>query len=118
MDGLWRVVIRQAARHVPEGEPIRVRVDETEGCLVKDASSAKKRKCYLEVFFTTVLRLGSEQILKEYRGRWSVEILIREATESFGLGKDRCRNARKIAGINNFHLLIRAAEVLYRAEVS
>ena len=35
----------------------------------KDASSAKKRKRYLEVFFTTVLRLGSEQILKEYRGR-------------------------------------------------
>ena len=69
MDGLWRAVIRQAARHVPEGEPIRVRVDETEGCLVKDASSAKKRKRYLEVFFTTVLRLGSEQILKGYRGR-------------------------------------------------
>ena len=106
------------------GEPIRVRVDETEGCLVKNASSAKKRKRYLEVFFTTVLRLGSEQILKEYRGRWSVEmcwsveILIREAKESFGLGKDRCRNAQKIAGINNFRLLIGAAEVLYRAEVS
>ena len=74
MDGLWRAVIRQAARHVPEGEPIRVRVDETERCLVKDASSAKKRKRYLEVFFTTVLRLGSEQILREYRGRWSVEM--------------------------------------------
>lgn len=29
MDGLWRAVIRQAARRVPEGEPIRVRVDET-----------------------------------------------------------------------------------------
>ena len=77
---------------------------------LKDASSAKKRKRYLEVFFTTVLRLGPEQILKEYRGRWSVEmrwsveILIREAKESFGLGKDRCRNAQKIAGINNFRL--------------
>ena len=80
------------------------------------ASSAKKRKRYLEVFFTTVLRLGPEQILKEYRGRWSIEILIREARESFGLGKDRCRNARKISGINNFRLLIGAAEVLYTAE--
>jgi hypothetical protein len=68
------------------------------------------------VFFTTVLRLGPEQILKEYRGRWSVEILIREAKESFGLGKDRCRNAQKIAGINNFRLLIGAAEMLYTAE--
>ena len=84
----------------------------------KDASSAKKRKRYLEVFFTTVLRLGPEQILKEYRGRWSVEILIREAKESFGLGKDRCRNAQKIAGISNFRLLIGAAEVLYRAETN
>jgi len=29
MDGLWRMVIRQAADQVPEGKPIRVRVDET-----------------------------------------------------------------------------------------
>ena len=81
-----------------------------------EASSAKKQKRYLEVFFTTDLRLGAEQILKEYRGRWSIEILIREANESFGLGQDRCRNARKISGINNFRLLIGAAEVLYTAE--
>jgi hypothetical protein len=83
---------------------------------LKDADSAKKRKRYLEVFFTTDLRLGPEQILREYRGRWSVEILIREAKESFGLGKDQCRNTRKISGINNFRLLIGAAEVLYTAE--
>lgn len=83
---------------------------------LKDADSAKKRKRYLEVFFTTDLRLGAEQILEEYRGRWSIEILIREAKESFGLGQDRCRNCRKIAGINNFRLLIGATEVLYVAE--
>jgi hypothetical protein len=40
MDGLWRAVIRQAARYVPEGEPIRVRVDETEGCLVGEEAKA------------------------------------------------------------------------------
>lgn len=83
---------------------------------LKDADSAKKRKRYLEVFFTTDLRLSPEQILREYRGRWSIEILIREAKESFGLGRDRCRNTRKISGINNFRLLIGAAEVLYTAE--
>jgi len=83
---------------------------------LKDADSAKKRKRYLEVFFTTNLRLDPEQILREYQGRWSIEILIREAKESFGLGKDRCRNTRKISGINNFRLLIGAAEVLYTAE--
>jgi len=70
------------------------------------------------VFFTTDLRLGAEQVLEEYRGRWSIEILIREARESYGLGKDRCRNTRKISGINNFRLLIGAAEVIYMAETT
>lgn len=65
---------------------------------LKEASSPKKRKRYLEVFFTTDLGRSAEQILEEYRGRWSIEILIREAKESFGLGKDRCRNIRKIRG--------------------
>lgn len=87
---------------------------------VKEASSGtaspKKRRRYLEVFFTTGRRLSVEQILREYRGRWSIEILIREARESFGLGRDRCRNSRKISGVNNFRLLIGAAEVLYMAE--
>jgi hypothetical protein len=83
---------------------------------LKDADSPKKRKRYLEVFFTTDRRLSAAQILEEYRGRWSIEILIREAKESFGLGKDRCRNTRKIAGINNFRLLIGAAEVLCTAD--
>lgn len=83
---------------------------------LKDASSAKKRKRSLEVSFATDLRLGAEQILEKYRGRWSIEILIREAKESFGLGQDWCRNCRKIAGINDFRLLIGATEVLYEAE--
>jgi hypothetical protein len=83
---------------------------------LKGASTAKKRKRYLEVFFTTDLGLSPEQILEEYRGRWSIEILIREAKESFGLGQDRCRNTRKISGTDNFRLLIGAAEVLYTAE--
>jgi len=79
-------------------------------------TSSKKGKRYVEVFFTTDLQFDTEQILKEYRGRWSVEILIREANESFGLGEDRCRNAQKINGINNFRLLIGAIEALYVAE--
>lgn len=83
---------------------------------LKDAPSAQQRRRWLEVFFTTNRRLSPGEILSEYRGRWSVEILIREARESFGLGKDRCRNVRKITSINNFRLLIGAAEVLYTAE--
>ena len=84
-----------------------------QGCLVGEEAKVLSGSVFYD---RSSARLRA--VLKEYRGRWSVEILIREAKESFGLGKDRCRNARKIAGINNFHLLIRAAEVLYRAEVS
>lgn len=82
----------------------------------KDAPSAKKQKRHLEVFFTTTLRLVSEQILREYQGCWSIEILIREAIEGFELGQDRCHDTRKLSGINDVRLLIGAAEVLYTAE--
>ena len=85
---------------------------------LKEADSAKRRKRYLETFFTTDRSLCAEEVLAEYRRRWSVEILIREAKESFGLGKDRCRNTDTIQGINNLRLLIGAAEVLYVAETS
>lgn len=40
---------------------------------LKDADSSKKRKRYLEVFFTIDLRFDAEQILEEYQGRWSID---------------------------------------------
>jgi hypothetical protein len=69
---------------------------------LKEADSAKKRKRYLEVFFTTGLRLSAEHILEEYQGHWSIGILIWEARESSGLEKDCCRAPETIVGANNF----------------
>jgi hypothetical protein len=48
--------------------------------------------------------LSGEEVLQEYGRRWSVEILIREAKQFGGLGKDRCRKLRRIRGVNAFRL--------------
>lgn len=110
-EAIWQNVLPGKALRV-----LIVRRPHLKGTSSKKETSSKKGKRYLEVFFTTDLQFDTEQILEEYRGRWSVEILIREANESFGLGEDRCRNAQKIKGINNLRLLIGAIEALYVAE--
>ena len=76
---------------------------------------ATKQKKALEAFFTSLLRLDGKQILAEYRGRWSVEILIREAREHYGLGQDRCRRYARIVGVNGLRMVLGAAEVLWFA---
>lgn len=82
---------------------------------LRQATSKRRRQRWLEVFFTTALELTLDEILAEYRGRWTIEILIHEARESFGLGQDRCRRYARIEGVNAFRLLIGAAEVLFFA---
>lgn len=74
-----------------------------------------KQKKALEAFFTSLLRLEMKQILAEYRARWSVEILIREAREHYGLGQDRCRRYERIVGVNGFRMVVGAAQVLWFA---
>ena len=76
---------------------------------------ATKQKKALEAFFTSLLLLDMKQILAEYRARWSVEILIREAREHYGLGQDRCRRYERIVGVNGFRMVIGAAQVLWFA---
>ena len=83
---------------------------------LKEARSKKQRQRYVEAFFTTDLWLSLEQILQEYQGRWSVEITIWQARQSFGLGQDRCRRYRRVVGINAFRMVLVAAQVLYFAE--
>jgi hypothetical protein len=75
-----------------------------------------KQKKPLEAFFTSWLSLNEQAILAEYRGRWSVEILIREAREHYGLGQDRCRKYERIVGVNGFRMVIGAAQVLWFAQ--
>ncbi len=74
-----------------------------------------KQKKPLEAFFTTWLGLEGPSILAEYRGRWSIEILIREAREHYGLGQDRCRRFERIVGVNGLRMVIGAAQVLWFA---
>ena len=78
-------------------------------------AQATKQKKALEAFFTSLLLLDMEQLLAEYRARWSVEILIREAREHYGLGQDRCRRYERIVGVNSFRMLVGAAQVLWFA---
>ncbi len=77
---------------------------------------ATKRKKVIEAFFTSLGTLSAEQILQEYRARWSIEILIREAREHYGLGQDRCRRYRRIVGVNGFRMVLGACQVLWFAQ--
>ncbi|MBN2872032.1 MAG: transposase, partial [Halothiobacillaceae bacterium] len=73
------------------------------------------QKNELEAFFTSRCCLGVEELLQEYRDRWSVEILIREAKQCYGLGQDRCRRYERIVGINGLRMLVGACQVLWFA---
>lgn len=79
-----------------------------------EAQRHRKKKA-LEAYFTSLTSLEAAPLLAEYRGRWSIEILIREAREHYGLGQDRCRRYDRIVGVNGFRLLIGAAQVLWFA---
>ena len=104
--GIWHSVLPGVVLHV-----VLVRRPS-----LKQASSKKQRQRYLEAFFTTDLSLSLGAILREYQGRWSVEITIWQARQSFGLGQDRCRRYRRIVGINALRMVIVAAEVLWFAD--
>lgn len=106
VEGIWQSVLPGVVLHV-----VLVRRPS-----LRAAKSKKQRQRWLEAFFTTDLALCLEAILREYQGRWSVEITIWQARQSFGLGQDRCRRYRRIAGINALRLVIVAAQVLWFAE--
>lgn len=82
--------------------------------IVRRAKVTKQKKA-LEAFFTSLLLFDRGQILAEYRARWSVEILIREAKEHYGLGQDRCRRYERIVGVNGLRMVLGAAAVLWFA---
>ena len=106
VEGLWQSVM--------PGVVLRVILVRRKA--LRHAASKKKRRRWLEAFFTTDRSLRWEAGLREYQGRWSVEITIWQARQSLGLGQDRCRRYRRIVGINAFRLVIAAAEVLWFAE--
>jgi hypothetical protein len=78
MDGLWRAVIRQAARQVPSGEPIRLRVDET--VCKKSGEKVDPADTY---------RNGAGTARQEYRTLWGICFVLGEMRVPFaGWGED------------------------------
>lgn len=106
VEGLWHSVL--------PGVVLRVVLVRRKA--LKHAASKKQRQRYVEAFFTTERAFSLEEVLWEYQGRWSVEITIWQARQSFGLGQDRCRRYRRIVGINALRMVIAAAEVLWFAQ--
>jgi hypothetical protein len=76
-------------------------------------SPQKSRKRTFEAFFTTDLDLTAEEILSEYRQRWSIEIDIRDANAFYGLGQDQCRKYERIVAVNNFRMFLAAARSIW-----
>src|SRR5512144_898918 len=68
---------------------------------------------WLEAFFTTDLTLSPEQILSQARGRWAIEIEIRDANQHYALGQDHCRRYERIVAINACRLLMGACQLLW-----
>lgn len=101
VEGLWHSVM--------PGVWLRVAI------VRRPEEKATRHKKELEAFFTSLVRLSAEELLEEYRGRWSIEILIREAREHYGLGQDRCRKYERIVGVNGLRMLLGASQVLWFA---
>ena len=78
-------------------------------------AQVRRQKKALEAYFTSLTQLEAAQMLCEYRGRWSIEIVIREAREHYGFGQDRCRRVERVIGVNGFRLVVGAAQVLWFA---
>ena len=103
--GLWHSVL--------PGRLIRIVVVRREAthCLKKPGQ--RKPPPPVEAFFSTDLSLSPQDILREYRDRWAVEIAIRDTNAFDGLGQDQCRKRQRIVGANTFRLVMAAARTLW-----
>jgi DDE superfamily endonuclease len=86
--------------------------------LQRRARKAGRRKPLppVEAFFTTDLTLSLEAILAQYRGRWAIEITIRDSNTLTGFGHDQCRKRERIVGANTLRLVLAAARTLWFVE--
>lgn len=103
--GLWHAVL--------PGRLIRVVVLRRDATRLTKKPGQRKPLPALEAFFTTDLSLSVDDILREYDGRWAVEIEIRDANAFDGLGQDQCRKRQRIIGANTFRLVMAAARTLW-----
>lgn len=98
-DGIWHSVL--------PGERINVAV------IYRPELPKNSKKKKVEAFFTTDLSLNEEEILKEAKSRWAIEIDIRDGNEFYGVGKNQCRKYTRIVGANTLCLVLAAARSLW-----
>lgn len=103
--GLWHAVL--------PGQLIRVVVVRREATHCIKKPGHRKPPPPVEAFFATDLTLSIEAILREYSGRWAVEIEIRDANAFDGLGPDQCRKRKRLIGANTFRLVMAATRTLW-----
>jgi DDE superfamily endonuclease len=106
--GLWHTVL--------PGQLVRVVVVRRLAAAQPQQPGQHKLRPSVEAFFTTDLALSVEDILREYRDRWAVEITIRDSNAFDGLGQDQCRKMPHIVGANTFRLVMAAARTLWFLE--
>ena len=103
--GLWHPVL--------PGRLLRVVVVRRQGTGGPKRTGYRKPPPPVEAFFTTDLALSPQDILAEYRDRWTVDIAIRDANAFAGLGQEQCRKRQRIVGANTLRLVLAAARTLW-----
>jgi len=103
--GLWHTVL--------PGRLVRAVVVRRPPAIRAKQPGQRKPRPSVEAFFTTDLSLSVEDILRQYRDRWAVEIEIRDANTFYGLGHEQCRRVRRIVGANTFRLVMAATRTLW-----
>jgi hypothetical protein len=106
--GLWHTVL--------PGRLVRVVVVRRPPAARPQQPGQRKPRPPVEAFFTTDLSLSREDILRQDRDRWAVEITIRDSHTFDGLGQDQCRKIQRIVGANTFRLVMAAARTLWCLE--
>jgi DDE superfamily endonuclease/Archaeal putative transposase ISC1217 len=103
--GLWHPVL--------PGRLLRVVVVRRQGPGGSKRTGHRKPLPLVAAFFTTDLALSPQDILAEYRDRWTVEIAIRDANAFAGLGQEQCRKRQRSVGANTLRLVLAAARTLW-----
>jgi hypothetical protein len=103
--GLWHPVL--------PGRLLRVVVVRRQGQGSSKQTGPHKPPPPVEAFFTTDLSVSPQDILAEYRDRWTVEMAIRDANAFAGLGQEQGRKRQRIVGANTLRLVLAAARTLW-----
>jgi hypothetical protein len=105
--GLWQTVL--------PGRLVRVVVVRRPAARSKQPGQ-RKPPPPVAACFTTALSRSLEDILRQYRDRWAVEIAIRDRHAFNGLGPDQCRQIQRMVGANTFRRVMAAARTLWLLE--